>query len=288
MSVIVSVEDSGANQKQVKVAIPAPAVDAEWQRVAQDYRKKVKLPGFRKGKVPSELLKKRFGEEIEREVVERLVPRYWRQAEAEAQLEPMLPPQLGDVDHRHGEDLTFLAVVDLAPEISLRNITDFDLPDPTVEPTEKDVVDAVEELRHSLSNWVATDRPAARGDRVKTRIHEVGEGDDAEGEGQPLTFEIGDGQVWEELGLAVIGKTGGQTAEFRRAAEEDGPAKSYRVEIEEVLEPDPPPLDDAFAERVGKFESVEELRRDIGAASSASGRCSISSSSAIRCSSRSE
>lgn len=269
MSVIVSVEDKGVGQKEVKIAIPAPAVEAEARRVAQDYRKKVRLPGFRKGKVPTELLTQRFGDDIERDVVERLVPRYWRQAEAEAQLDPMLPPALGDVDHPPGEDLTFVAIVDLAPEITLRNVTDFDLPDPAVEPTDEEVDQALEEVRRGLADWVEVERPVARGDRVKVTIREeptivlTDASPDDEPEGQPLVFEVGEPQVWEELGLAVTGKRTGQTAEFERSPAEGEAAKSYRVTIEEVHERELPPLDDEFAQRVGELETVAALREDV-------------------------
>ena len=75
MSVVVSVEDKGSCQKRVTVAIPAPAVDAELSRVTQEFRRRVNLPGFRKGKTPIEIVKKKFKEEIEQELLDRLLPR---------------------------------------------------------------------------------------------------------------------------------------------------------------------------------------------------------------------
>ncbi len=72
MSVVVSVEEVGTCRKQVRIAVPAPAVEAETQRVVQEFRKRARLPGFRKGKVPVALVEKRFREDIDKEVVERL------------------------------------------------------------------------------------------------------------------------------------------------------------------------------------------------------------------------
>ena len=92
MSVVLSIEDVGPCRKRLKVEVPAPAVEAESKRVVEEYRKHAKLPGFRKGKVPTELVKQKFHKEIEQDVVERLLPRYWKQAEAESELDPLLPP----------------------------------------------------------------------------------------------------------------------------------------------------------------------------------------------------
>src|SRR5581483_458099 len=111
MSVVLSVEDVGPCRKQLKIEVPAPAVAAETERVINDYKKRVRLPGFRPGKAPGNIVRQRFKKEIEQEVVERLVPRYWHQAEAEQKLEPLLPPELQDVDLNLGEAMTFTAVV---------------------------------------------------------------------------------------------------------------------------------------------------------------------------------
>ena len=110
MSVILSVEDVGPCRKQPKIEVPAPAVAAETERVIGEFRKRAKLPGFRPGKVPGNIVRQRFKKEIEQEVVERLVPRYWHQAEAEQKLDPLLAPELQDVDLTLGEAMTFTAV----------------------------------------------------------------------------------------------------------------------------------------------------------------------------------
>ena len=105
MSVVVSVEDKGSCQKRVTVAIPAPAVDAELVRVTQEFRRRVNLPGFRKGKTPVEIVRKKFKEEIEQELLDRLLPRFWKQAEAEISIEPLLAPQVDDVEVKAGESV---------------------------------------------------------------------------------------------------------------------------------------------------------------------------------------
>ena len=120
MSVVVSQEDVGPCRKQLTVEVPAPAVEAETQRVLREIGNRVKVPGFRKGKVPADLVRRRFAKDIEQEVKDRLLPRYWRQAQAEASLEPLLPPEVGEVtDLKPGEPLTFVATVETRPVIEL-------------------------------------------------------------------------------------------------------------------------------------------------------------------------
>ncbi len=279
MSVIVSIQDSGAGRKEVKVAVPAPAVAAETQRVAGEYRKRARIPGFRKGKVPASVIQQRFGEEIEREVTERLIPRYWKQAEAEAQLDLLMPPELGSVDQAPGEDLTFVALVDIAPEIELRNVTDFELPELPVEPSEEEIGQAIEDLRRQVAEFVPVDRAAAQGDRVRAKVRELRDPEDADEdapEPQEVVFEIGDAQVWEELSLAATGRKAGQSLDFERQppaesgeeGEETGSPGSdaprrFAAEILEVAERDLPPIDDAFAAGVGEFETLAALEGDL-------------------------
>ena len=274
MSVVLSLEDVGPCRKQIKVEVPAPAVEAETQRVVRDYGQKVRLPGFRQGKVPSELVRRRFAKEIEEEVKERLLPRYWKQAQAESSLDPLLPPEVDEVsDLAPGEPLTFVATVETRPVIELRNIDSFDLPDPEVEPGTMEIEETIDNIRKQMSEWVAVDRPASRGDQVSLQVTTVGSPEHPEERTDPVTVEVGDPQVWEELSLAVQGLAAGQEATFERrhehpAAEEGGAPEvheqKFRIKVDEVKERDLPPLDDAFAARVNpEFATFEALREAV-------------------------
>ncbi|HXO30143.1 MAG TPA: trigger factor [Thermoanaerobaculia bacterium] len=247
MSVVLSMQDVGPWRKQLTVEVPAPAVEAETERVVREYGQRVRIPGFRRGKVPAELVRRRFAKDIEREVIDRLLPRYWRQAQAESEIEPLMPPEVDEVrDLEPGGSLTFVATVETRPKIELGNIHDFQLPDPEIEPGELDVDKALDDLRVRFVEWVPVERPAARGDLVSTQITELPEkqpdtpvtpekpetgaaagapgapGDPAADSPpgtvgpkvQPVEFEVGDERVWEELSLAVSGLAAGQEAPF--------------------------------------------------------------------------
>src|SRR5579864_5636137 len=174
MSVVLSTKDVGPWRKQLTVEVPAPAVEAETERVVRELGQRVRLPGFRRGKVPAELVRRRFAKDIEREVIDRLVPRYWRQAQAESEIEPLLPPSVEEVgDLEPGGPLTFVATVETRPRVELGNLGGFHLPDPQVEPGELDVDKALDDLRMRFGEWVPVERPAARGDLVNAQITEL-------------------------------------------------------------------------------------------------------------------
>jgi trigger factor len=298
MSIVLSVEDVGPCRKQLKVSIPAPEVAAETERVVRDIGRRTRLPGFRKGKVPAGVVKRRFKEDVEREVLDRLLPRFWRQAESESALDPLAAPRVEEVgDLAEGEPLTFTAIVEVRPPIELGDLDllrdGLELPDPAVEPTDDEIGEALDSLRRRAADWTEVERPAARGDRVTVEIVEVlpaaapaadaepAAGDEAEDEaedeaagdapgerlGSPETVavEIGDESIWEELSLALTGLGAGQEGAFTRrpAAEGDAPPRRFRVRADKVEERDLPPLDDAFAAKVGKFADFEALRAEV-------------------------
>jgi len=277
MSVVVSLQDVGPCRKQLTVEVPAPAVEAETQRVVQEYGKRARIPGFRQGKVPAHVVRSRFAKDIEREVVERLLPRYWRQAQAESSIDPLLPPEVDEVrEYQPGEPLTFVATVETRPEIELRNIRDFDLPDPSVEPGTLEVDDMIDSFRKRLGNWAPVERPAARGDLVSVHIAEQKEGEEPAdpASGDPVDVEVGDERVWEELSLALSGLSAGQETSFTRdevvhlhapGEHEHGAhetrTRRFRVRVDAVKERELPALDDEFAGRISpEFKTVDELR----------------------------
>jgi trigger factor len=260
MSVVVSVEDVGPCRKKLAIAVPAPAVAAETERVIGEYKKRARLPGFRPGKVPANIVRQRFKKEIEQDVVERLVPRYWHQAEAEQKLDPLLPPELENVDIALGESMTFTATVETRPEIALGDYKDVKLPDLPVEATEEEIDQQLGELRRRAGTWKKVERQAEKGDRIVAEIVEVGE---KEGEPQKTSFEIGDERVWPELSDAATGLAPGGTFSFRRRAGEGQEPKEYSIKVDTVEELEQAPLDDELAKKVSRFESLGELRSAV-------------------------
>jgi len=267
MSVVIGFEDAGPWRKKVTVEVPQPAVDAEIGRVVQDLARSIRLPGFRRGKVPAALVLKRFPDEIEHRLAERLVPRYWHQAEAEKNLDPLTPPRFEDVHIEKGQPMTFVAVVETRPEIELGPLDDFDLPAGSTEPGEDEIADAQRDLLRQHASWEPVERPAAIGDLVIARATEIAAEapETTQPAATPIQVELGGDGVDEELTLALTGLSAGQSTEITRHRGEGDEARDvrHRIEVQEVREQHLPELDDAFAARF-ELASADALREGIG------------------------
>ncbi|MEM9292685.1 MAG: trigger factor [Acidobacteriota bacterium] len=285
MSVVQSIEDAGPSRKRLAIEIPAAAVEAETQRVVGEFSRHAEIPGFRKGKVPKSLVKKRFREPIQQEVEERLLPRYWELAKAESALDALLPPEVEKVEFEaESEDpMIFVALVDVRPDVEVTDARTIELPDPTLEVSDDEVGETLEDLRRRRGNWVPVDRAAAQGDLVSIELVPVEGGAADEGEGEEdaadqeprnLSIEIGDSRVPEELSLAVTGLKEGQETEYTVApptveeetSDEERPeARSFRVKVTAVKERELVDLDDEFAKDLGQYETLDQLKDDIRA-----------------------
>lgn len=281
MTVVVKKREIGSCRQEIVIEVPAEEVDAEYLQVARDYRRRARLDGFRKGKAPLDLIRQRFAEAIGEDVSERLAPRYWTLAREEEDVHAMLPPSVGPVEVVPGQPLRFTVTVDVEPEVEIGDDRSFELPQPETEPTEAEVDEVLEQVRLERSTWVPVDRSAARGDRVRGKVHRAampgydeqaaggGDDDDQESRGpatHDIDLELGDERVWPELTDNLTGLSAGQTATFERVEQEDDIERQrrYDVEVHEVLERKLPEVDDDWAGGLAaSIGSVEDLRENL-------------------------
>ncbi len=283
MSVVVSRREVGVCRQEFEIEVPASEVDAEYLRVARDYRRRARIDGFRKGKAPLDLVRQRFAGSIGEDVSERLAPKYWQQASEEDGVQAMLPPSVVPVQAAPGQPLRFTVTVDVEPEVEIGDSRSFELPQPETEPSEAEVDELLEQVRLQRSTWVPVDRAAARGDRVRGRIHrsalpgyvpEAAAEDDPDrdqDERGPAThdidLELGDERAWPELTDNLTGLSAGQRADFQRTETDEDVERqrSYEIEVQEVLERKLPDVDDDWASGLAAtIETVDDLRRQLG------------------------
>jgi trigger factor len=257
-------EEVGPCRQKLEISVPKAAVDAETLRVLEFYSKRISIAGFRKGKAPKALVRRQHAADIRQEVLDRMVPRYWKQAEAEMVIEALLAPQLESVDYELDGEMKFVAIVEVRPEIGLGDIDQFDFPVVATEPTDEEIETEVNSLRSRFGDWKVADRAAAQGDLVKVHIRKG----DAEDE-DPLTIEVGEPRVWEEISLAVSGLSAGQQSSFDRVEGEGDEKVHYSVRVETVEEKVLPELTDAWVEEFTHLKTVEELRDRIASAARA-------------------
>ena len=283
MSVVVSRREVGVCRQEFEIEVPASEVDAEYLRVARDYRRRARIDGFRKGKAPLDLVRQRFAGSIGEDVSERLAPKYWQRASEEDGVHAMLPPSVAPVQAAPGQPLRFTVTVDVEPEVEIGDSRSFELPQPETEPSEAEVDELLEQVRLQRSTWAPVERAAARGDRVRGRIHrsalpsyvpEAAAEDDSDrdqDERGPAThdidLELGDERAWPELTDNLTGLSAGQKADFARTETDEDVERqrSYEIEVQEVLERKLPDVDDDWASGLAAtIETVDDLRRQLG------------------------
>src|SRR5262245_736535 len=158
-------QDVSETQKNITIEIPSDVVDAEINRVAKDYSKQAKLPGFRPGKVPSTIIKQRFREQIHHDVMHDLIPRAVEEALQERGIEPVDTPNIKDVSLREGEPLKFTAAIETVPSFDPGDLSTISLRQHPSMITEDAVEKTIQRLRERAAKSETVEgRPLADGD----------------------------------------------------------------------------------------------------------------------------
>lgn len=265
----ISVEKPGTWSRRLIITVPAERVDRERKSTLQRLSGRVRLPGFRKGKVPPAVMQKRFGPAIEQETLEKVMGEAYREAIQRESLKPITQGSIDRVDYESGKDLTFDVGFDVRPEVELERIGGFRVMREQASVADTQVDEVVQRLREEHAVWqpVTGETPLV-GDAVVVEITAL---DDAAGTtGQARSYEIvlGEGQALPAIEDVVRTLTPGAEGDFTVELPEDGEPQAtkphrIRVALREVKRPELPSADDAFAQSLGDFASVELLRDRI-------------------------
>src|SRR5438874_255824 len=265
----VAVEAMTGCKRRLAVEAPSDVVQQEWEKAYGRVQKQARLPGFRKGHVPRSLVKVHFADEVRREVAEHLIPDVYRQAVTEAQLDPVDEPDLQDVKLEEGAPLSFVAVVEVRPDIALGDYRGVEVEHATSPVGDEQVGEALEHMRERHAEFRTVDRAAAPGDLVIVDYTLAPEGHDATS-ANGYQFLVGGGDVLPEIDQAVVGMRAGEERNVPLRFADDHRMESLRgksgtadvklVEVKEKLLPD---LDDEFAKALGgDFETLEAVRAE--------------------------
>src|SRR5262245_35804354 len=269
---LLNYQDLSPVKKSVEVEIPADVISSESRRVADEFGRHAKIPGFRPGRVPPNVVRTRFAKEIHDEVMSRLLPRTFREAIADRGVEPVGDPQLQHIDaFIEGAPLKYKAEFEVKPTIELGEYKGLEIDDPKIEVTDHDVESMVERLREQASSYrPETERGLEDGDYAMIEITTSAEGVDAET--RAGHFRMGEEGPMPEMHEALRGKKPGQSASFDKTYAEDANAEALRgknvhheVALKEIRVQEKPEVDDEFAKAVGGWEGVEQMREAIGA-----------------------
>jgi trigger factor len=254
------VEELPDNKVRLTVEVPQEDLEHAVEHATSDLAGSVKVPGFREGKVPPEVLQARLGRErIFKEAVESHIGGWFMNAAATTRIRPIAAPEYDyELPNSEDEDFQFTATVPVQPKPEPADWTELEVPYAEPEIPEGLIDQELEELRASVAELAPVeDRPARTGDvLVVDALDEAGEGQ------RDLVVELGSGRLVEEIERALTGASQGETkeVEFELA---DGSTGTAKVEVKELKEKVLPPLDDELAKAASEFDTLEELRADI-------------------------
>ena len=254
------VEELPDNKVRLTVEVPHADLEHAVEHATSDLAGSVKVPGFRQGKVPTEVLQARIGRErIFKEAVESHIGGWFMNAAAGTRIRPIAAPEYEyELPTSEDADFSFTATVPVQPTPEPADWTELEVPYAEPEIPDELVEQELEELRASVAELTPVEgRPARTGDVL------VVDALDENGEGQrDLVLELGSGRLVEEIERALTGASQGETkeVEFELA---DGSTGTATVEVKELKEKVLPPLDDDLARAETEFDTLEELRADI-------------------------
>ncbi|MCA9738401.1 MAG: trigger factor [Gemmatimonadota bacterium] len=259
----IDVQALEAWRRRLTVTVPANAVDGERAQALKQLSGRMRLPGFRKGRIPAAVLEKRFGPSVEREVLDRVVRAAYQEAIQREDLHPISEGEIDTLDYEPGRDLAFTISFDIRPVVEVERTGGFVVQRPAAEVAEADVEAVLERLRHQNGAWAPAEGRPENNDLVHVEVTNLGE---EAGEPQPYEFVLGQGEAIPDVEDAIRTlETGGQ-GEFTITFPDDFPNEARRGQQEQVRVAlqgrkvlELPALDDDFARSVGDFDGVEAL-----------------------------
>ena len=270
MDIQITTKKSEGVERLLEVSVPADVVQNEEEKAARRYASQVRLQGFRPGKAPAAMVKKRFKSEIRQSVLETLVQEAFKEVMEREKLDVAAQPHVHDVKFDEGQPLTFELHLEVKPSIELKRTEGFRVSRNERPVTDETVAEQIETLRDQKATWAPVEEKPHEGDMVKVLLATPESAGAEMPEGRPYNIVLGGGQAIPAIEELIMEITPGETKERVVKWPEDFPdeaqrgvTKNVRVTLQEVKRKSSPALDDAFAREVGDFESLEGLRAAV-------------------------
>ena len=260
-------EDSAS--KSLRITVPVDRVQEAEARALKYYAKRARLPGFRPGKAPDAVVRKRFGDAIRQTVLEEVIRESWETAKTSESLKPVTDPAIRNLKFEEGSPIEFELHVEVRPELKLERVSGF-----KVERREAAVTDAAVEgqlarIQEQKGAWIPVEgvKPSP-GQMVRIELATIENG--VASSAQPHDVVLGENQTLPELEERIMSLLPGETTDGEVRFPDDHPDESrrgqtrqLRITLHEVKRQELPPLDDALAREAGDFEGLEALRAAV-------------------------
>jgi trigger factor len=265
-------ETSSSTRREIAVEIPVEEVNRETESLIQKYQKLARIPGFRRGHVPASIIRQRFAEDLKSDVVEALVPRYFRKEADKQGLIPVSQPQVTGLHLKDNEPLRFKATFEVMPEVKVDGYKELRAEKPEVTVTEEEVAQSLNGLLEQHATFTSVEgRSLADGDYAQVSL----DGKPKEGEDKPVHMdevlvEIAGKNTMPEFTENLRGASPGDERVFEVTYAQDateqrlaGKTFTYTVKVQSIKQKTLPELDDQFATQLGEFKTLDEVRQRI-------------------------
>jgi len=270
MDIQITTKKSEGVERLLEVSVPLAAVNAAEEQTARRYASSVRLPGFRPGKAPPAMVRKRFKDAIRQQVLETLVQDAFKEVMEREKLDVAAQPHVHDVKFEEGQPLTFELHLEVRPKLELARTDGFRVTRNETAVTDDTVTQQLDTLRDQKATWTPVEERPKEGDMVKVLLATPETAGGEMPEGNPYPLVLGEGQAIPGVEELIMELAPGETKErvvkwpddFPDEAQR-GQTKSVRVTLQEVKRKSAPALDDAFAREVGDFDGLDALRAAV-------------------------
>jgi trigger factor len=255
----------------LEISIPVEVVDSETSRVVDDIQKRAKLQGFRPGKAPANLIRKQFAGDIRQRVLENLIPVHLQKQLDAENLNVVGTPDISDVHFHDFAPLKFTATFEVYPQVELGEYRDVEVPYQDPEITEEDITRRIDEIREQKAQYINIDpRPVADGDFAVVSLESLSGVDGDPVKTDEMVLEVGHADTLAAFTENLRGLTPGDEKDFEVVYPEEygsdklaGKTVKFHAVLKGLRRKELPELDDEFAQELGDYRTVDELREAV-------------------------
>jgi trigger factor len=261
-------------KREIEVEIPSDEVSRETEVLIEKYRKLARIPGFRRGHVPASIIRQRFSQDIQNDVVDALVPLHFRKETERLGLVPVSQPRVTDLHLHEGEPLRFKAAFEVMPEIKVEGYKELRADHPEIAVTDQEVEDSLKSLQEQKAAFAPVEgRALQEGDYAQVSLDGTPKQDSENTKPvhmDDVLVEIGGKNTMPEFTEHLKGATAGEERTFDVTYPDDfsderlrGKVFSYRVKVNAIKLKSLPELNDDFARELGEFSTLDDVRKRI-------------------------
>ena len=263
--------EEGSSLRHLDIELPAEELHDEFEKGVVKLRKSVKLPGFRKGKIPKDVIRSRFHGDVLEQAVHELLNKAVNDALKERELYPLGDPRISNLEPKLGEPLRFRASFEVMPNVKAKDYKGLEAEERKTEVTDEQIDNGIEHLREQNARFDPIEGRGARDhDFVMGDLVETPSGGGATERHEGVSFEVGSQAYHEALHEKLQGAETGQTVSFTAAfpAEHGDPERAGKsfdctFEVKELKEKVLPDADDEFAKDIGEYDTLDDVRAEL-------------------------